>query len=122
VDGALAKARTAAFFANNTAPLTSRTIRFISQTSITEREVKSNPNVPDLNSPLRGPGFVAPIGPGGHFPPNVPFTPQVDLFAIEHTNRDSIAGFGAPSDLRADQVFVRGVRLPYFKFPRNPEG
>jgi hypothetical protein len=23
---------------------------------------------------------------------------------------------------RADQVFVRGVRLPYQKFNRNPEG
>src|SRR4051812_25263917 len=31
VDGALAEARTAAYFANNTAPLTSRTVRFISQ-------------------------------------------------------------------------------------------
>ena len=31
IDGAVAKARTAAFFSNNAAPLTSRTIRFISQ-------------------------------------------------------------------------------------------
>jgi uncharacterized protein GlcG (DUF336 family) len=30
------------------------------------------------------------------------------------------AGFEAPLAIRADQVFVRGVRLPYFKFPRNP--
>ncbi|MCI0460737.1 MAG: heme-binding protein [Gemmataceae bacterium] len=95
VDGALAKARTAAFFANDTAPLTSRTVQFISQSTITEREVNSNPNVPDPNSPLRGPGYVAPIGLGGHFPPNVPFTPSADLFAIEHTNRDSIIHPGA---------------------------
>jgi uncharacterized protein GlcG (DUF336 family) len=29
-------------------------------------------------------------------------------------------GFEAPAAIRADQVFVNGVRLPYFKFPRNP--
>jgi uncharacterized protein GlcG (DUF336 family) len=28
--------------------------------------------------------------------------------------------FQAPSNIRADQIFIRGVRLPYFKFPRNP--
>jgi uncharacterized protein GlcG (DUF336 family) len=86
----VAKARTAAFFANDTAPLTSRTIRFISQTTITQREVESNPNITDPSSPLRGPGFVAPIGLGGHFPPDILHTPVVDLFGIEHTNRDSL--------------------------------
>jgi len=35
------------------------------------------------------------------------------------TNAGS-AGFEAPTNIRADQVFVRGVRLPYLKFPRNP--
>src|SRR5262249_25534595 len=29
-------------------------------------------------------------------------------------------GFEAPSSIRADQVLIDGVRLPYFKFPRNP--
>jgi uncharacterized protein GlcG (DUF336 family) len=29
-------------------------------------------------------------------------------------------GFEAPEAIRADQVIVNGVRLPYFKFPRNP--
>ncbi|MBL8795917.1 MAG: heme-binding protein [Planctomycetia bacterium] len=95
IDGALALARTGAMFGNNQAPLTSRTIQFISQSTITEREVNSSPDVPGgvtggLNT-LFGPGYVAPIGVGGHFPPNVPQTPQVDLFAIEHTNRDSSA-------------------------------
>ncbi len=89
IDGAVAKARTAAFFANSNAPLTSRTVRFISQSTITQREVESNPNVSDPNSALRGPGFVAPIGVGGHFPPEIAFTPLVDLFAIEHQSRDS---------------------------------
>src|SRR6266849_4700855 len=30
------------------------------------------------------------------------------------------AGFEAPANIRADQVMDQGVRLPYFKFPRNP--
>jgi uncharacterized protein GlcG (DUF336 family) len=29
-------------------------------------------------------------------------------------------GFEAPTAIRADQIFINGVRLPYFKFPRNP--
>lgn len=94
IDGAVAKARTGAFFANNGAPLTSRTVQFISQTTILEREVKSNPNIADPNSTQRGPGFVAPIGIGGHFPP-INFTPTANLFAIEHTNRDGLLHPGA---------------------------
>lgn len=111
IDGAVSKARTAAFFANGTTdtrivpgvadptgtptpsvgPLTSRTVRNISQTTITQREVQSNPSIKDPTSRTLGPGFVAPIGVGQHFPPGVPHTPQVDLFGIEHTNRDSIS-------------------------------
>ncbi len=30
------------------------------------------------------------------------------------------AGFEAPEAIRADQFFVRGVRLPFVKFPRHP--
>lgn len=30
------------------------------------------------------------------------------------------AAFPAPAAIRADQVIIRGVRLPYLKFPRNP--
>lgn len=108
IDGAVAKARTAAFFANGdptnidgyspngtATPLTSRLVRFISQSTVTEREVNSSPNIPDPDSPERGPGFVAPIGVGGHFPPEVQHTPPVDLFGIEHTNRDSVINPGA---------------------------
>jgi uncharacterized protein GlcG (DUF336 family) len=29
-------------------------------------------------------------------------------------------GFEAPTNIRADQISISGVRLPYFKFPRNP--
>ncbi len=30
------------------------------------------------------------------------------------------AGFEAPASIRADQILVQGVRLPYLKFPTNP--
>jgi uncharacterized protein GlcG (DUF336 family) len=85
---------------------------------VTEREVNSNPNVTDPNSPLRGPGFVAAVGLGAHFPPGIANTPPVDLFGIEHTNRDSTAHPGPdrikgtaddvtlPSRFNIDPAFV----------------
>ena len=93
IDGAVSLARTGAYFGNDQAPLTSRTIQEISQTTITQREVESSPDVNDPNgdSTLYGPGFVAPVGVKGHFPPGIMFTPQVDLYDIESTNRDSIS-------------------------------
>ncbi|MFZ3213121.1 MAG: heme-binding protein [Terriglobales bacterium] len=30
------------------------------------------------------------------------------------------AGFEAPTSIRADQVIIQGVRMPYLSFPRNP--
>jgi len=33
----------------------------------------------------------------------------------------SSVGFEAPPQMRSDQVFVRGVRLPWVKFPRHPD-
>jgi uncharacterized protein GlcG (DUF336 family) len=93
IDGAVSLARTGAFFANDAAPLTSRTVQDISQTTITQREVQSNPDVPDPggNSTVYGPGYVAPVGIKGHFPPGYQFQPQVDLFDVEGTNRDSLS-------------------------------
>ena len=88
VDGAVALSRTGTLFGNNEAPLTSRTIRNISQSTITQREVESSPDLADTNSVFSGPGFVAPVGAGGHFPPGIALTPSADLFEIEHTNRD----------------------------------
>ncbi len=89
IDGAVAKARTGAFFSNNPTPLTSRTVQSLSESTTLQREVESNPNDTDPNSILRGPGKVAGIGIKGHFPRRVMFTPQVDLFQIEYTNRDT---------------------------------
>src|SRR5437660_5750639 len=97
IDGAVAKARTAAFFSSNADPLTSRTIQFISQSTITQREVNSFPFISSPTSTLGGPGFVAPVGIVGHFPPGIANTPQVALFAIEHTNRDIVVNPCPPS-------------------------
>jgi uncharacterized protein GlcG (DUF336 family) len=40
---------------------------------------------------------------------------QDDLIAAAGAN-----GFSPPTEMRADQIFVRGVRLPFLKFPRSP--
>jgi hypothetical protein len=32
----------------------------------------------------------------------------------------SAVNSGAPASIRADQILIDGVRLPYQKFPRNP--
>jgi uncharacterized protein GlcG (DUF336 family) len=116
VDGALAEARTGAFFANDTAPLTSRTIEFISQSTMTQREVDSSPDVADPNSPQYGPGFVAPVGVGGHFPPGINDTPSADLFNIEASNRDSILHPGADGNKSSTD----SIQLPSrFNIPQN---
>ena len=72
-------------------------------------QMQADPNVPDPNSPARGPGYVAPIGQKGHFPPRVPFTPQVDLFQIEQTNRDSIVSPG-PDHVRGTTRYAARSR------------
>jgi len=38
----------------------------------------------------------------------------------DYVTNGGAAGFEAPTNIRADQVMDQGVRLPYFKFPRNP--
>ena len=88
IDGAVAKARTGAFFSNNQAILTSRTFSHISQSTITQREMQADPN--STIDTIQGPGYVAPVGLGGTFPPGIINTPLVDLFGIEHTNRVSV--------------------------------
>jgi uncharacterized protein GlcG (DUF336 family) len=38
----------------------------------------------------------------------------------DYVTSGGTAGFEALSNIRADQILDQGVRLPYFKFPRNP--
>lgn len=39
---------------------------------------------------------------------------------VSNGGANALGGFEPPSGIRADQVFVRGVRLPYLKFNRQP--
>ena len=38
----------------------------------------------------------------------------------DYVTNGGTKGFEAPTNIRADQISINGVRLPYFKFPRNP--
>jgi uncharacterized protein GlcG (DUF336 family) len=38
----------------------------------------------------------------------------------DYVTSGGTAGLEAPAGIRADQIMDQGVRLPYFKFPRNP--
>src|SRR5260370_10555389 len=38
----------------------------------------------------------------------------------DYVTNGGTAGFEAPTSIRADQILDQSVRLPYFKFPRNP--
>jgi uncharacterized protein GlcG (DUF336 family) len=38
----------------------------------------------------------------------------------DYVTNGGTAGLEAPTNIRADQIMDQGVRLPYFKFPRNP--
>ncbi|MGC1615306.1 MAG: heme-binding protein [Candidatus Acidiferrum sp.] len=38
----------------------------------------------------------------------------------DYVTNGGTQGFEAPASIRADQISINGVRLPYFKFPRNP--
>ena len=109
IDGAVAKARSAAFFSSGQGILTSRTVGYLSQSTITQREAQGNPNSPIAT--LNGPGWVAPVGVGGQFPPGIINQPLVDLFAIEHSNRVSTFVNGQQITNR-DSYGVQSGRLP----------
>jgi uncharacterized protein GlcG (DUF336 family) len=38
----------------------------------------------------------------------------------DYVTAGGASGFEAPADIRADQIVIDGVRLPFLKFPRNP--
>jgi hypothetical protein len=39
----------------------------------------------------------------------------------DYVTAGGATGYEAPASIRADQIVLRGVRLPYWLFPRNPE-
>ena len=102
VDGALAEARTGAFFANDQAPLTSRTIQDLSQSTITQREVQSDPSITDVNSTTRGPASSRPWGsrgtsrPGSHTRPRSTSTRSSTLTATASATRTPTGRPGPP--------------------------
>ena len=111
IDGAVAKARTGAIFSNNQAILTSRTVSHISQSTVTQREMQANPA--SSNPTTQGPGYVAPVGIGGEFPPGILRQPLVDLFAIEHTNRVSVfVNQGGAEVINRDSYGVQSGTAP----------
>jgi uncharacterized protein GlcG (DUF336 family) len=111
IDGAVAKARTGAFFSNGQAILSSRTVSHISQSTITQREMQANPASADPTT--LGPGYVAPVGIGGEFPPGILRQPLVDLFAIEHTNRVSVfTGVGGTQVINRDSYGTQSGEAP----------
>src|SRR5439155_7657500 len=116
------------------APAASRTLRSLSQTTITQREVQSNPTVPgpldptqnpfnDANAISRtfGPGVVAAIGLGGHFPPDIAHTPPVDLFNIELQSRDGLTHPGADGikGTADDVVLSNRFNVPTANLPQG---
>jgi len=38
----------------------------------------------------------------------------------DYVTAGGAAGFDAPESIRADKIYINGVRMPYLKFPRNP--
>lgn len=87
----------------------------------------------DLANPCTNGHQVGGVNPNGivFFPGSVPLYKNGTLVGglgisgdgVEQD--DFIAGqasvnFAAPTAIRADQLSIRGVRLPYLKFPRNP--
>ena len=140
-DVAVQKARTAIFFSNSQIAMSSRTIGFLAQ--------KFYP--PGIDGREHGPlfGFQEAVSlrqsPKGGFPgnPNLPngitiFPGGFPLYrngkvigAIgisgDGVDQDDIIGISGTKDLqpapehRADQFTYRAARLPYVKFPRDPE-
>jgi uncharacterized protein GlcG (DUF336 family) len=140
-DVAVQKARTAIFFSNSQIAMSSRTVGFLAQ--------KFYP--PGIDGREHGPlfGFQEAVSlklsPRGTFPgnPNLPngitiFPGGFPLYrdgkvigavgiSGDGVDQDDIAGasgtryFRAEPEIRADQFTYHGARLPYAKFPRDPE-
>jgi uncharacterized protein GlcG (DUF336 family) len=83
------------------------------------RPVSSCTDVPGLNNGIQiFPGSV-PLYKGGRLAGAIGISgdgvDQDDFIASAGS-----VGFEAPPEIRCDRVFVRGVRLPFVKFPRHP--
>ncbi len=139
-DVSVQKARTAVFFSNNKRAYSSRTVGFLAQSMYPPGIKKSNPGpFNGLQERYSGPvltgvGAVNANLPNGItiFPGGFPLYRNGVLIGAIGVSGDGIdqddliaaagtAGFLPPAKIRADTTTYRGVRLPYAKFPRDPE-
>jgi uncharacterized protein GlcG (DUF336 family) len=140
VEKALSLARTGAFFSSIGTPLSSRTVRAISRPNFPEGIPKTQPGpfadmyAADTASPCTQGHQPANQNQSGivFFPGSAPLYRNGQLMGGLGVSGDGVeeddyvtsggaVSFLAPPASRADQVFIRGVRLPYWSFPRNPE-
>jgi len=135
-DVAVQKGRTAVGFSNNgnTVAMSTRTVGFLAQSNYppgidTEGPGPYNGLQEILSTPPPNPNF-----PNGItiFPGGFPLYRNGQLIGAigisgDGVDQDDIVGasgthdFLAPIPIRADQFFFDGARLPYAKFPRDPE-
>ncbi len=139
-DVAVQKARTAVFFSNNTRAFSARTVGFLAQAHYPPG-INSNPPGPfnglqeRYSAPLlTGVGAPNPNLPNGItiFPGGFPLYRNGMLVGAIGVSGDGIdqddlisasgtVNFLAANAIRADSLLYLGIRLPYAKFPRDPE-
>ena len=147
-DVAVQKARTAVYFSNEGRALSTRAVGFLSQ-SMLPPGIESTAPGPLLGvqeifsrfagrNPLNGavapdPPQIYPELPNGItiFPGGFPLYRNGVLIGAVGISGDGVdqddligiaaaVGFFPPDHIRADRFEVRGARLPYARFPRNP--
>ncbi|HKP93557.1 MAG TPA: heme-binding protein, partial [Chthoniobacterales bacterium] len=147
-DVAVQKGRTAVGFSNNSLALSTRTVGFLAQTKYPPgldvqdpgpyfglQEQFSGFNRAALPNFVLDPSGLDPRFPNGItiFPGGFPLYRNGQLIGAigisgDGVDQDDIVGasgthdFLAPFPIRADQFAYLGARLPYAKFPRDPDG
>lgn len=147
-DVAVQKGRTAVGFSNNSLAMSTRTVGFLAQTKYPPgldvqdpgpyyglQEQFSGFNRAALPNYVLDPSGVDPRFPNGItiFPGGFPLYRNGQLIGAigisgDGVDQDDIVGasgthnFLAPFSIRADQFAYLGARLPYAKFPRDPDG
>src|SRR5688572_8020415 len=147
-DVAIQKARTALYFSNQNRALSTRAVGFLSQSRLPPGIESTAPGpllgVQEMFSRFAGRnplnGAVAPTPPQIYpelpngitiFPGGFPLYRNGVLIGAVGISGDGVdqddligiaaaIGFFPPDHIRADRFEVRGARLPYAKFPRNP--